>query len=266
MNFLGFFEPESLVEGPRKVFEIPKSIIHIGNDPVVITGTMTTTWIIILFFFILFKICLRKLEKNPSTLQTIFEMVYDAYDSLVGSVMGRVKNEFLPYMGALISFLFVANVLPMFPFPAIGYNEGHWVIDYAFKSPTSDINTTLGLGLMTAIIFTYQGIKHHGVVGHVKHFFEPVPFMMPIEVVSELAKPVSISMRLFGNILAGVVIMEIFYKFASMIPLLPLVVAPMHLYFDLFVSLVQSFIFTMLTMIFIMQKIGDEEDKKAHAH
>ena len=60
--------------------------------------------------------------------------------------------------------------------------------------------------------------------------------------------------------------MEIFYKFASMIPLLPLVVAPLHLYFDLFVSLVQSFIFTMLTMIFIMKKIGDEEDKKAHAH
>ncbi len=264
MNYLGFFEPENLVEGPKIMFEIPKHIIHIGNQSVIITGTMTTTWIIMLFFFLLFKLGLRKLEKNPSTFQTIFEMVYGAFDGIVSDVMGRVKDNFLPYMGALMSFLFVANVLPMFPFPWISFNEGHLIVDYAFKSPTSDINTTLALGLLTAIIFTFQGIKHHGIVGHIKHFFEPVPFMMPIEVVSELAKPVSISMRLFGNILAGVVIMEIFYKFASMIPVLPIIIAPMHLYFDLFISLVQSFIFTMLTMIFIMQKVGDEEP--AHAH
>ncbi len=264
MNYLGFFESENLVEGAKVIYKVPTQIIHVGNEPIIITGTMTTTWIIILFFFILFKIGMRKLEKNPSTVQTIFEIFYDAYDSLVGSVMGRVKDTFLPYMGALISFLFVANVLPMFPFPWISYNEGHWVIDYAFKSPTSDLNTTLALGLMTAILFTYHGIKNHGIIGHLKHFCEPVPVMMPIEVISELAKPISISMRLFGNILAGVVIMEIFYKFASMVPMLPLLVGPLHLYFDLFVSLVQSFIFTMLTMIFIMQKVGDEEPEHAH--
>ncbi len=257
MKFVEFFPPENLVEGPKIMFELP---FKIGGQPVQIAETVTTTWIIMIFFLVLFAVCIRKLEKYPSKLQTIFEMMYEFYDWLVDSVMGKNKRHFFVYIGTLITYIFAANITSFFPIPSFTILEnGKIVVDYAFKSPTSDLNTTLGLACVTAILFTYYGIKANGILGHGKNFLEPTFIMLPLNLISEAAKPVSISMRLFGNMLAGGVILGIMYKFATKLPIVPMVIAPLHLYFDAFASLVQSFIFTMLTMIFITQAIGDKE-------
>lgn len=256
MAFIKFEGVTELVTGPKIMFELP---VHIGGKPVQIPETVTTTWIIMALFLIFFIFATKKLKKYPSTLQTILEIIYNFYDWLVGSVMGKTKDTFLVYISTLMSFILASNLVGFFPIPSIGVKDGIWAINYAFKAPTSDLNTTFGLAMLTAVIFTYFGIKANGISGHIKGFMTPTPIMLPLNLISEAAKPVSISMRLFGNAMAGGVIMGIIYMFASKLPLLPMVVAPLHLYFDLFSSLVQSFIFTMLSMIFIAQAIGDGE-------
>jgi F-type H+-transporting ATPase subunit a len=256
MAFIKFESVTELVSGPKIMFELP---VHIGGKPIQIPETVTTTWVIMALFLVFFIFATKKLAKYPSTIQSILEIIYSFYDWLVESVMGKNKNVFLVYISTLMSFILASNLVGLFPIPSVGLKDGIWAIGYAFKAPTSDLNTTFGLAMLTAILFTYFGIKANGITGHIKSFMAPTPIMLPLNLISEAAKPVSISMRLFGNAMAGGVIMGIVYMFASKVPLLPMVVAPLHLYFDLFASLVQSFIFTMLTMIFITQAIGDGE-------
>lgn len=284
MAFIKFEGVSELVTGPKVMFELP---VQIGGKPLQVPETVTTTWVIMALFLIFFIFATKKLSKYPSTLQSILEIIYNFYDWLVGSVMGKTKNIFLVYIATLMSFILASNLVGFFPVPVLVTKKGtsiieyaykaiqmlgngnNWTkffndngtlaVDYAFKAPTSDLNTTFGLAVLTAVLFTYFGIKANGITGHVKGFMAPTPIMLPLNLISEAAKPVSISMRLFGNALAGGVIMGIIYMFSSKLPLLPMVIAPLHLYFDLFSSLVQSFIFTMLSMIFIMQAIGDGE-------
>ena len=256
MAFIKFEGVTELVSGPKIMFELP---VHIGGKPIQIPETVTTTWVIMALFLIFFIFATKKLAKYPSTLQSILEIIYNFYDWLVGSVMGKNKDIFLVYIATLMSYILASNLVGFFPVPSFAMQNEGLIIDYAFKAPTSDLNTTFGLAMLTAVIFTYFGIKANGITGHIKGFMAPTPIMLPLNLISEAAKPVSISMRLFGNAMAGGVIMGIIYMFASKLALLPMVVAPLHLYFDLFSSLVQSFIFTMLSMIFITQAIGDGE-------
>ncbi len=115
-----------------------------------------------------------------------------------------------------------------------------------------DLNTTVGLALLVAVTFIGTSIKRNGALGYAKGFLDPVPVMLPLNIVGELAKPVNMSMRLFGNMFAGSVIMGLLYKAAPWV-----VPAPLHLYFDLFSAVVQSFVFTMLAMVHIQGALGD---------
>ncbi|MGL4980325.1 MAG: F0F1 ATP synthase subunit A, partial [Fusobacteriaceae bacterium] len=102
--------------------------------------------------------------------------------------------------------------------------------------------------------FLSTSLRCHGVIGHIKTLFEPMPMMFPINLVGELAKPTNISIRLFGNMFAGMVIIGLIYKAApAVIP------APLHLYFDIFSGIVQSFVFVMLSLVYIQGAIGDTE-------
>jgi F-type H+-transporting ATPase subunit a len=97
-------------------------------------------------------------------------------------------------------------------------------------------------------------MKTQGLIGYIKGLFQPIPVMFPINLVGELAKPTNISIRLFGNMFAGGVIMGLIYKAAP-----ALIPAPLHLYFDVFSGIVQSFVFIMLTMVYISGSVGDSE-------
>lgn len=263
MNLFGvefrFYEPE-LVRGPKIVYE------NFFGTGINVSETVVTTWFIMFFFFVVFKVFVRKLEVVPTTKkQILFESLYNFYDWLTESVLKKWKSKFMAYVGTLITFVFFANTIVLFPIPVLNSVHGKLYIDPAFRTPTSDLNTTLGLGLMTAILFVAYGIRAHG-FGYFKEFMEPHPVMLPLHLVSELAKPFSIAMRLFGNMFGGAVIMALFYMFAMKAGPAPLIMAPLHLYFDLFIGLVQSFIFTMLTMVFIATAIGDAEPDSKHHH
>jgi len=251
-----------LVEGPKVVFFIPTPHkfsfamdLADGKYGIPVTITVVTTWVLIALFFLIFNWGLRNLEMVPGKRQAFFETMYDVYSGLVTQMFGKRGKEFVVYISALISFIALSNITSFFPIPGISHNAaGQLVISPLLRSPSADINTTLGLALITTFMFIYVAIKENGIKGYVGGLCQPSPVMLPMNIIGDLAKPTNISMRLFGNAFAGMVIMGLLYMAApAVIPV------PLHLYLDLFQGLVQSFVFTMLTMVYIQGSLATED-------
>lgn len=213
--------------GPEIIWVIP-----IG-DGIAITQTITTTWFIMAFLIIASFILTRKMSLVPSKKQAVAEIIVDGIYNLTETTMGKKFKNFAPYIGTLLLFVGIANVSGLL----------------GFRPPTADLNTTLGLALMTFFLIHAMGIKSKGLGGYLKGFLDPMPFLLPLNIMGELANPISLSFRLFGNIVGGLIIMTLVYNalgnFAVLVP------AVLHAYFDLFAGLLQSFIFAMLTMVLV---------------
>lgn len=178
-------------------------------------------------------------DQEPSRLILLTEFFIETVDNLVGSTMGEQNMKFAPYIFALFSFLIVSNIVGV-----IG-----------LASPTSNYSVTLSLALITFVLTQYWAIKTSGIGGYLKGFFEPLPFLAPLNIIGEIANPVSLSFRLFGNVLSGGIIMGLI---GSAFGTLTAAIAPaLNIYFDLFSGILQAFIFTTLTMVFVSGAIND---------
>lgn len=215
---------EDLLKGPGVVFEL------FGLP---ITESIRNMWIvmaILIFVAILLRNSLKR--EVPTGLQNFTELLVEGINSLVTSTMGDDKKHFAPYMGTLLLFIGFANIVGLF----------------GFLPPTADVNVTIALAGLTFILIHYSGLKKKG-FGHIKGMAQPMFLFLPLNIVGELSKPVSLAFRLFGNIFAGSVILAMIYGdygvLSLFIPIVP------HMYFDLFAGLLQSFIFVMLTMVFV---------------
>lgn len=200
-----------------------------------IPETLLTTWAIMAAIIIASRVAVwimlsRPVQDPPSGGRAIPELVYEAVQWLVDGTMGRERRGFIPYVGTLALFLFVANLVGL-----IGVTP-----------PTADLNTTLALATITFVNIQYYSIRRKGIAAYLKGFFEPVAFLAPLNVISEVALPFSMAFRLFGNMLGGTIIMGLLY---SVLPVIVPVVP--HMYFDIFAGIIQTFIFVMLTMTFI---------------
>ena len=152
--------------------------------------------------------------------------------------------DMIYYIGSLFLFFACSNLIGLL----------------GFRSPTTDIDTTLAWSLITVFLIYFAGIKDKG-LSYFKGMLEPIPLMLPMNIVSEIARPISLTFRPFGNILGGAVIMSLVYQFLGFLStLIPgvtipfgqlLIPVPLHLYFDLFAGVLQAFIFVMLTMVFV---------------
>jgi F-type H+-transporting ATPase subunit a len=172
----------------------------------------------------------RPPEKAPSGTRLVPEIVYEAVQWLVDGAMGKERRGFIPYVGTLALFLLVANLTGL----------------VGITPPTADLNTTLALATITFMNIQYYSIRRKGLASYIKGFFDPVAFLAPLNVISEIALPFSLAFRLFGNMLGGTIIMGLLYSVLPVVvPVLP------HAYFDVFSGMVQTFIFVMLTMTFI---------------
>lgn len=210
---------------PKVVFVFP---LFGMNIPV--TETVVVTWGIMAGLMIFGYVAGRNFEKIPRGLQNAVEILYEGLESLLKSTMGEGSEGFVPYIGTLAMFLFVANLIGLL----------------TFRPPTADLSTTLALAGITFVLTQYEGLKRKGIVGYIRGFFEPIPFMAPLNIIGQIANPVSLAFRLFGNILGGMIIMNLIY---SVVPVL--IPAPLHFYFDVFAGILQTFIFIMLTMTFV---------------
>lgn len=202
-----------------------------------ITNTITISWGIMAFLVVGAYLLTRGIRNAPVTQAptgrfAIAELIVEGIVSMVDTSMGKKYRGFVPYIGALALYLIVANLVGL-----IG-----------LRPPTADINTTLGLAFITFLVIQYQGLKTQGLLKRLKGLTEPLWIMTPINLLGEITSPMSMAFRLFGNMIAGTVIMGLIYLFLP-IPLgIPIIG---HLYFDLFSGVIQTFIFVILTATFV---------------
>jgi F-type H+-transporting ATPase subunit a len=175
-------------------------------------------------------------------LRNVFEIVANAVFNLASQVMGE-KNArtYLPFVGALALFILFSNLLALIPGMGV---------------PTSTLNTNLVLGALVFIVYNVAGIREHGLVGHLKHFMGPViwlaPLMIPIELISHVVRPVSLSMRLLGNMAAD---HKVVFTIGALVPLL---VPVPFLFLGLLVCIVQTLVFCLLTMVYISMAVAHD--------
>ena len=218
-----------------------------------ISETVTTSWLIMIGIIIMALIVTRNLQPMPTTkrqimLEYVIGMLRDLVRGNMGEDIEKKMPNMLPYLGSLFLFFACSNLIGLL----------------GFKSPTTDIDTTLAWALITCFLIYYEGVKVKG-PGYFKGLMEPVPVMLPLNIVGEFARPISLTFRPFGNILGGTVIMGLLYQFLGFlstlipnvsIPFLQLLIpVPLHLYFDLFAGVLQAFIFIMLTMVFVSDAV-----------
>jgi F-type H+-transporting ATPase subunit a len=211
---------EDILQGPKTVFTI------LGYP---VSESVVNTWIVMVVLIILALIFRRRLELRPGKSQNIAEMLVEGFSGIVTSIMGEANAGFTPFFGTLFLLILLSNILGIF----------------GFRTPTADINITLAYALVTVFSIHFYALKAKG-FGYLKGFVQPLFFLLPINIIGELARPVSLSMRLFGNMLGGSVIMALISGAVSLF-----VPAVASIYFDLFSGILQSFIFTMLSMVFI---------------
>jgi F-type H+-transporting ATPase subunit a len=179
----------------------------------------------------------RKKSILPRPIQTLGELIVSLLYGLTEDALGKDHSEkYAPLVCALFMFLLASNWLGIIPH---------------LEEPTKDLNTTLGLGLMGFVIAHYAGIKSKGFKAYAKEYFQPIFFMMPLNLIGELAKIVSISFRLFGNIMGGSIIILVVSYLTYSIVLPPFLYA----FFGLFVGTIQAFVFTMLTVVYISVQV-----------
>ena len=153
--------------------------------------------------------------------------------------MGNNAKRFVNYLSALFLFLIISNLAGLF----------------GLRPPTADYGVTLSLGLITFFLIHVNGIKKNK-VGHFTALFQPIWFLFPINLIGEFAVPLSLSLRLFGNIMSGTVLMGLIYDLVK--PFTVAWPAFLHAYFDLFSGCIQAYVFCMLTMVYVNDKIADE--------
>ena len=231
-------EPDFMINSILE-FELFGAKLHI-------TSTHTSLLVICVFLIIFALIVRTKLKDTdgkPGTLQNIAELIVELLDNMVNGSMGSKGKGFRNYLGVLFIFILLSNFSGLL----------------GLRPPTADYGVTLALGLITFFIVQTNNIRYNK-FGAVKELFQPVPFLFPINFIGEIAVPISLSLRLFGNILAGTVIMGLIYGVLSKVAFLwPGV---LHAYFDVFSGAIQTYVFCMLTMVFIGNKIPDNVVKK----
>lgn len=225
-------EPDFMIHGVLKY--------HMFGQELWITTTTIGSWIITLTLLLIGFYASRKLKKAtdvPGTFQNILEYAMEMLNNMAGGILGGNARRFVNYIGTIFLFILFCNLSGLF----------------GLRAPTADFGVTFLLGMFTFFIVNYQGIKNRG-VGHFTSLFQPIPVLFPINLIGEVANPISISLRLFANLLSGVIIMGLWY---GMMPWFAKIGIPaaLHVYCDLFSGCIQTYVFCMLTMVYINDKM-----------
>jgi len=207
---------------------VPFVVFTIG--PIEITSTVVTTWLIVAFLGVASYLIGRSLKVRPGVFQNILEWVVESIDGLLQSMIGEGSRFLLPFVGALAIFIAIANLTGLIP---------------GLKAPTTDINTPLALALIVFVSVHYYGIRHRGLLGHLKRYVEPIFLMLPIEIASEVARTISLTFRLFGNMMGEEIVVSILFL------VLPLLVPVPMMIFGIFTGFIQAYIFTILTITYL---------------
>ena len=211
------------------VFKIP----IFGGIP--IYESVVVTWIIMAAVFLLCFFLGRNLSvENPGRRQVAVEAGVKFLNDFFSETLGEKGKDYIPYLATVIIYIGIANLIGLL----------------GFKPPTKDMNVTVALALMSIILIEASGIREKGAKKWLKSFAEPVAIITPINIMEVVNRPLSLCMRLFGNVLGAFVIMELIKQ------LIPIgVQLVFSFYFDIFDGLIQAYVFVFLTSLFVKEAI-----------
>ncbi|MEM0581093.1 MAG: F0F1 ATP synthase subunit A [Blautia hansenii] len=213
------------------VFNIP----IFGGIP--IGESVVVTWIIMAVLTLLAIVFVRNLKvENPGKKQLALEAFISFLDDFFTDILGKEGRRYIPYLISTAIYIGVANLIGLL----------------GFKPPTKDLNVTAALAIMSLFLIYYAGFHKKGTKGFLKSFAEPMPIVTPINIMEIAIRPISLCMRLFGNVIGSFVIMELLKMIMPAV--LPV---PFSLYFDIFDGLIQTYVFVFLTSLFIKEQIED---------
>ena len=210
--------------------------IPIGSIDLPITKGVVATWGVMAFLVIVSIIFTRNMKIIPGKKQAAIELALGKLYGVFYNILGERGKRYIPYLLTVLLYLGVSNMLGL-----IGV-----------APPTKELNTTAGLALISIVLIQYASIHQFGVKGWLKRFAHPMGILLPMNLMELFIKPLSLCMRLFGNILGAYIIMEL------VIICVPAVVPIVFsLYFDIFDGLLQAYVFCFLTSLFIQEAIED---------
>lgn len=219
--------------------------INLFGQTVYLTTTHVTTFIVAVVIITLALYARHQIMKEdyevPNGVQNAIEMLVEFLSGVVTGSMGRHARPFINYVATIMIFIFISNTSGLF----------------GLRPPTADYGTTLALALITFVLIQYSAIKTSKFRAFT-NLAKPIPILLPINIIGEFAVPLSLSLRLFGNMIAGTVMMALWY---GLLPIFVKIGIPtfLHAYFDLFSGAIQTYVFAMLTMVYITDK-RDAED------
>ena len=244
---------DGIGQGPKVAFTLP---IFGGIE---ITETIVIGWLIIVAVLLLCLYLTRGLSKKPTKKrQIIAEMFVGFVNNMVESTMGRRWRHYAPYIATLLVYAVLGALVSLL----------------GLRSMTADFNVPLTWALMTFVLITFYKIKAGGPLGYAKTFASPIPVMLPLNLLSEVATPLSMAFRMFGNVSGGAVITALLYSaLAGLSKLVHVsfeaggigfnlfqlfIPAVLSVYFDLFSGCIQAYIFATLTMVYVSSAAESE--------
>lgn len=246
------FAPHQVELEHPPIVQLPNFLAFLGVPGEWMPPYLTFTWLVMGILVVVGVLGTRALRPVPGPLQNFVEVVIEGFGGLLDQMIGRQGRQFLPFIGTTGLFILTSNLLGNIP---------------GFQPPTANLNTNVALAVTVFIYYNYSGIRKHGLRNYLKHFCGPVwwlaPLIFPIEFIGHLARPVSLSIRLFGNmfgeeavitILLALVwlVMPYFIWLGIMLPL------------SLFTAVVQTFIFIMLSMVYIAGAVEEGHGEEHH--
>jgi F-type H+-transporting ATPase subunit a len=217
--------------------------IEVKDPAHAIPDYIVMCFFVAIFLVVFLGLASRKRSLVPSKLQSVMEMIIETFEGLLTDIIGEQGKKYLPMIGTIGLFILFCNLLGLIP---------------GFMSPTTKLNVTAGCALSVFVYYHWKGIRAQGFFKYLKHFTGPIPFMaplmLPIEIISHFSRPISLSIRLFGNIFAEELLIVVI---ASIIPfLLPLP----FMAIAIITGSIQAFVFVLLSCIYIAGAVAHEEE------
>ncbi|MBP0000467.1 MAG: F0F1 ATP synthase subunit A [Cyanobacteria bacterium SID2] len=197
-----------------------------------VNATIAYTWLVMAILVVGSWLVTRQLTSEPqiSKWQNILEVIVKTINEQIKDAVDRDPEPFLPFIGTLFLFIAVSNILTLFP---------------VYQSPAGSLSTTIALSLCTFVAVPLFGIRDSGLIGYLKHYFEPSPWMFPFQVIGEISRIISLAVRLFGNVMSGS------FLVAILLLILPLVFPAIMQLFGILIGVIQAYVFAILSLVYI---------------
>jgi len=207
---------------------------------------VTTMWALMIILAVVSSLATRNMKEKPGKLQNVMEIAVSSLKNFFSGLMGEEKAvRYLPLLGTLFVFIICANYVGLIP--GSGTIKG-------FSAPTSSLSTTAALGIIVFCAIHFLGVKTCGLKGYCTHFIKPIFFMLPFLLLDEIVRPISLALRLYGNIFGEETVTEKLYE------LCPIGVPIVMMVLSLLFCAIQAVVFTMLTAIYIEEATSEVEE------